>query len=283
MTKQFAFAAMIMAMVSACASVEPSPQSQTQAEPPQGLLAPLGPPVEVFVPTVPGAEPGYWIIGEQFSGQISYEDGPGGVEILYAHTRVGAPELIGDLSPASNWMSSGRRVFSGVSDTGVGISIAMTFQPCQMRGRTHARRASISIGNDRYQGCVTETGPFPAWSESLTSMQSSINACLSAATSPNVPIVHARSELGRDLIRARFGADEALYECAVERGVARWYALDAGAFTPNGQDRTVYVAGRRPASLDGCYAWENVLDASGRQIGALGEDACGVSVAPGRS
>jgi hypothetical protein len=264
--------------LSACAT-----SSSSDDVPEDNVLAPLAPPEEVFVPSVPGAEPGYWFVGEQFSGQMSYIETPAGVEILYTHHLAGAPELIGELDPASDWLSNGQREFSGTSDRGVKIDIAMTFEPCEVRGRNHARSVDVRLGRLRYSGCATETGPFPAWSDGLYEFLPAIDACLAAGTSSTLPILHARYERGQTLIRARFGEAGDLWECAVRDGAARWYELGDSSFMPLDQDSVIYVVGRRPRDLDGCYHWETVLNDRGRAIGALGEDACGMTSPPPQS
>lgn len=245
------------------------------------LLAPLGPPEEVFVPSVPTAEPGFWLIGEQFSGQISFEPAPSGALILYRHTLAGAPELVGELTPDPAWMSDGQRRFEGVSDRGVEIEIEMRFQPCHMRGRDHVRQVNVRLGRLSYSGCTSETGPFLTWSENWAFVRPGIEACLAEppAREPG-QVLHARTEAGLTIVRARFGDPNARYECIFGEGRTRWRALDRRIAPSRGEGEVVFAPGRRPRDSEGCYNWETVRDGQGRVIGALGEDACGFGAAP---
>jgi hypothetical protein len=225
---------------------------------------------------------GFQINGANFAGDLVFEQRGGRAVALYRHAVDGADTLVADMQINDRaWLTDGVRVFEGVSDGGLDMTIELMSGPCEANSRLHARFATIYVGRLVYEGCARETGAMTSWTESLPRYFAAIDRCEQAANQSSIAfarrgggaVVHARSEGADAIIRYRY-EDSGRWECRVRNTQARWSVVPNDAAAQPGEGVPVFIPGRVPNAGDGCYLYERVETQDGRVLGAIGHDAC---------
>ena len=224
---------------------------------------------------------GFQINGATFAGDLIFTDRGGRAMATYRHAVDGADTLIAEMNLDEGWLVDGARLFEGVSDEGVPISVELVSGPCEVNGRQHARFARIEAGRLSYEGCARETGPMVSWTEALPLLLPAVAACEAEASRSSIAfvrrgggaVIHAREAGGAAVLRYRFG-DSGRWECTVRADRARWSILPDHSAPQVGEGFPIFIPGRMPSAGEGCYLYERVESEDGELIGAIGHDAC---------
>ncbi len=224
---------------------------------------------------------GFQINGENFAGDLVYEDRDGRVVALYRHAVDGADTLVADMDVNPAFLTDGVRRFNGVSDRGVEMTIEMVSGRCEANGRVHARFVTVFAGRLTFDGCAREVGPTVSWTENLPRYLQDIDACEAEARQTSMAfarrgegaVVHARREGRTSVLRYEYG-DSGRWECSVNGSRVNWTIVPETADTLPGEGLPRFIPGRIPNAGEGCYLYERVETAQGRVLGALAHDVC---------
>ena len=232
---------------------------------------------------------GFELVGDSFTGDITYEDEGGQLAVYYEHRVQGAPSVSGDLAIHEPWLEEGKRLFEGETYSGLSLKVEMEAGPCRAGDQVYSHFADVQAGRLSYQACARETGPVESWSETLFAHLPEIQSCHRAASVRSVAylrgagerqVTHVRAE-GPDVIVRFEYPDAGRIDCVVELDqndraepfIAWNVVLDGEPYLP-GEGAPVFVLGSLPPSGSACYQWERVRDENGALIGALGHDVC---------
>ncbi len=274
----------LVLMASACSQTLPPPPSP---------MANFGAPTEsrIFAPTPslapdtrPDAEPtsGYEIDGAGFYGDLHFLEADGAVRAVYAHAVEGDVTVYAELRPDSQWLSDGVRRFEGYAEDGAAITIELEAGVCEVNDRQYGRFAHIETEGGAYQGCASEIGPQPSWSDELPRYLPLIRTCLDQSQSSSMAFVRGagRAQVlhvaatGPDaVVRMRFG-ESGRWDCTLENGQARWRVVSDDAPAREGEADPVFILNVMPEAGEACAVYERVVDQTGETLGALGYDAC---------
>ncbi|WP_440959166.1 hypothetical protein ACFELO_03375 [Oceanicaulis sp. LC35] len=271
-------------MASAC--------SQT-LQPPPAPMASFGVPAEprAFAPTPslapnnrPDAEPvsGYEIDGAGFYGDLHFLEADGAVRAIYAHAVDGDVTMHAELRPESPWLHDGVRRFEGFAENGDTLVVELEAGVCEMNGRSYGRFAHIETEAGVFQGCASEIGPQPSWSDDLPRYLPMIRTCLDQSQSSSMAFVrgagraqvlHVQDNGPDAVVRMRFG-ESGRWDCSLEGGQTRWRVVSDEAPVRPGESDPVFILNAMPEAGEACAIYERVVDQNGETLGALGYDAC---------
>ena len=232
----------------------------------------------------PGAEPvsGYEIDGAGFYGDLHFLEADGAVRAIYAHAVEGDVTVHAELRPESQWLHDGVRRFEGYDEHGDAVTVELEAGVCERNGRSYGRFAHIETAGGAYQGCASEIGPQPSWTDALPLYLPMIRTCLDQSQSSSMAFVRGAGraqvlhveQTGPDaVVRMRFG-ESGRWDCALENGQARWRVVSDEAPLRPGEGDPVFILDAMPETGEACAVYERVVDESGETLGALGYDAC---------
>ena len=232
----------------------------------------------------PGGAPvsGYEIDGAGFYGDLHFLESEGAVRAVYAHAVEGDVTLHAELRPESQWLSDGVRRFEGYAETGDAVTVELEAGVCTLNGRSYGRFAHVQTASGAFEGCATEVGPQPSWSDALPRYLPMIRACLDQSQSSSMAFVrgagraqvlHVQETGPEAVVRMRFG-ESGRWDCTLERGQARWRVVSNDAPVRPGEGDPVFILDAMPEAGEACAVYERVVGETGETLGALGYDAC---------
>lgn len=270
--------------LSACSQTLPPPPSPITGFDDMEASRPFAPAPSLAPDTRPNGEPtsGYEIDGAGFYGDLHLLEADGAVRVMYAHAVEGDVTLHAELSPESQWLHDGVRRFEGFDDEGGAVTVELEAGLCERAGRSYGRFAHIETEAGVYEGCATEIGPQPSWSDALPRYLPMIRTCLDQSQSSSMAFVrgagrtqvlHVEETGANAVVRMRFG-ESGRWDCALENGQVRWSVVSPQAPARPGEADPVFIVNAMPEAGEACAVYERVVDEEGEMLGALGYDAC---------
>jgi hypothetical protein len=225
-------------------------------------------------PRITSSRFGYDLAGENgWSGEMRFiDEGGEPVIVLTLYGPDGAPTAA-ELSIDMPYLGNGMRRFSGETNAGVPVHVALQAGPCSTAGAQPTHYASIEVGTSAMEGCASENAETERWSRGLMGYLSAIDSC-SREVAEVDHITMAQPSGGGTGVRMA-DRDGRRWECTTRSDgtVNAVRALDP-ADVLLGEGDPIFVRSELPPNGQGCYAYEAVRYADGRLIGAFGYDTC---------
>jgi hypothetical protein len=222
---------------------------------------------------------GYELAGDRsaWDASLRFEDSPGEPKLDFAMTRADGVQTGGELVIAMPYLENGVRRFSGVSDSGDAIEVALQAGPCEgaVADEVFGYFATVSINGQALTGCGFEVAAIDRWSNYLFDYLPAIDVCLAefGGRSRHVSVAYPVGEATGVRVVDESGHT---WECVTrdhDSAVNAMRPLDA-ADAVFGEGDPIFIRGGLPGFGEGCYVYEAIREANGVLIGSFGFDSC---------
>lgn len=218
---------------------------------------------------------GYELVGaDGWTGEMRFiEEGGEPLIILTLYDTDGAP-MAAELSVEMPYLSGGVRRFSGQTNSGNFVEVALQAGPCGRASDDATHFARVEVGDEEMTGCASENAVNERWSRGLMSYLPAIDACMrEVPDAEHVTLAQPGNGGGVGVRLANRSGQR--WECNTRSDgrVNAVRTLDP-ADAMLGEGDPIFVRSSMPGNGDGCYAYEAVRQPNGDLIGAFGYDTC---------
>lgn len=225
-------------------------------------------------PRITSSRFGYDLAGENgWTGQMSFiEEGGEPVILLTLYGPDGAPTAA-ELDIEMPYLADGMRRFTGATNAGEPVFVALQAGPCSAAGRDPTHYADVEVGATQLRGCASENADSERWSRGLMGYLSAIDAC--AREVPDADHVTMAQPSGGGTGVRLADPSGRRWECTTRAdGTVNAVRTLDPSDVMLGEGDPIFVRHDLPPNGQGCYAYEAVRHADGRLIGAFGYDTC---------
>jgi hypothetical protein len=215
--------------------------------------------------------------GSAWDASLRFEDTPGEPKLDFSMTRTDGVETGGELTIAVPYLENGVRRFSGTSDEGDVIEVALQAGPCQGNAadEVYGYFATVSVNGHATTGCGFEVAAIDRWSNYLFDYLPAIDVCLAefGGRGQHVSVAYPVGEATGVRVVDETGHT---WECVTrdnDSAVNAMRPLDA-ADAVFGEGDPIFIRAALPGFGEGCYVYEAIREANGGLIGSFGFDSC---------
>ncbi|WP_420431146.1 hypothetical protein [Hyphobacterium sp.] len=265
--KQFLLVFFVAIGVTACATTSPNGQLASSAfdyEPARGN-------------DLADNHFGYEMVGEAgWQGAMLYNASGSGMDVDFSFDGSGGAQRAA-LAMEVPYLNGGVRRFSGHSESGADVFIMLQAGPC---GPGQSFFVTLVMGQERFNGCASETSASDRWSNYLADWLPAIDLCVNELRHEAEHVIFAYATASGTAVRL---ADHTgnRWECVTVNDERINAILPLSVVDVRlGEADPIFVRSQIPARGDGCYVYESVRDETGTLMGAFGYDSCAGPRAP---